>query len=76
MQDTETLIRKLAPIIGQDQANEYLREYNASKFSPILKKDVEYSVRKLAHEYDIDNQIVINPVPKRYEVGGEYRRNM
>ena len=72
MGETEDLIRKLEPIIGKDQAERYFHEYNNGRFSPTLRKAVEREVRELARQYDLENQIILYPVPGRTSVRGDY----
>ena len=68
----EDLIRRLEPLIGRQAAHAYLRDYNASRFNPTWKKLIEQEVKELAYRYDMDNQIILYPVPKREDVVGEY----
>ena len=68
----EDLIRKLEPIIGKDRAEQYLQEYNNGRFNPTLKKTVECEVKELAYRFDLENQIILSPVPKRSAVSGEH----
>lgn len=72
-QEIEETIRRLEPIIGRDAAQNYLRDYNDSRFNPTWKKMIEQEVKELAYRHDLNNQITLYPVPSRKAVLGEYR---
>lgn len=71
--EIEELVRKLDPFIPElGWAERKLHLYYLGKFNPAHKKAIEAEVKSLAIKHDIENQILIHPLPKTYEVGGEY----
>jgi ABC-type oligopeptide transport system ATPase subunit len=70
--EIEDLVRKLEPIIGRTRAKRYLHDHNNGKFSPTLRRAIEMEIKELAYKHDLDNQIILYPVPKRSAVRGEY----
>jgi hypothetical protein len=72
MGEIEDLIRRLEPIIGKERADRYHQEYLNGRFSATLRKAVEREVRDLAREHDLENQLILHPVPSRTSVIGDY----
>jgi DNA-binding MarR family transcriptional regulator len=71
-QEINSLIDRLEPIIGRSETEKIRHNYNVSRFNPTFRKVIEAGVRKLADDHKFDQQILITPLPKRSDVGGEY----
>jgi hypothetical protein len=71
-QEIEELIHKLAPIRGSAWTDQRLQEYADGRFNPIIRKAIEQEVKGLANFYRLSDRIILHPIPRRSNVGGEF----
>jgi hypothetical protein len=70
--EIEELVRRLEPIKGKFWVEQRLQEYSDGRFNIMLRKAIEREVKNLANYYNLQDQIILHPIPKRHQVNGKF----